>query len=117
MIDGELPMGGPLQPKVIFLMVGTNDLGFGYGRDYAVKGVKEILKELELRVPDAKVIVHALLPRANESPGVASYKVSPEVPKVNRMLKEYLGSPESNPNHEWLDCGGLFLAPGFDWSE
>ena len=56
-----------LDPKAVVLMIGTNNTGHRPLETESVLdtvlGVKAILKELEHRVPSAKVILHPIFPR------------------------------------------------------
>lgn len=50
-------------PRQIFLMIGTNDLGFGYSKHEAVANYDEILRRIKQEAPDTEVYVQSLLPR------------------------------------------------------
>lgn len=50
-------------PRQIFLMIGTNDVGFGYSKHEAVANYDEILRRIKQEAPDTEVYVQSLLPR------------------------------------------------------
>jgi lysophospholipase L1-like esterase len=52
-----------VQPHQIFLMIGTNDLGFGYPKETAIANYDEILRRITQEAPDTQVFVQSILPR------------------------------------------------------
>jgi lysophospholipase L1-like esterase len=51
------------QPRQIFLMIGTNDVGFGYQKERIVVNYDEILKRIKQESPATQVFVQSILPR------------------------------------------------------
>jgi lysophospholipase L1-like esterase len=50
-------------PKVVVLLIGTNDLGHGRSPEAAAEGVRANLLELRGRLPQARILLLGLLPR------------------------------------------------------
>jgi len=62
LIHGELPEH--LQPKVFWVLIGTNDFGHGdCSPDMVVAGILRVVDELRTRRPDSVVVINSLLPR------------------------------------------------------
>jgi beta-glucosidase len=67
-----------LQPKIAFLMIGTNNLGRGESPEDTVLGIKTVLAELHKRLPNTKVVLYSIFPRTGE--------IMKSVDKVNAQL-------------------------------
>lgn len=52
-----------IQPKIAFLMIGTNNLGRGETPADTVLGIKTVLAELKQRLPSTKVVLFSIFPR------------------------------------------------------
>lgn len=53
-----------IDPKLVVLMIGTNNTGHRQDSPALVaEGIKAILSEIKTRVPNAKVLLHAIFPR------------------------------------------------------
>jgi len=50
-------------PKIIFIMIGTNDLKFGISPEKIISNYREILQSIQKQSPNTKVFVQSLLPR------------------------------------------------------
>ena len=89
-----------LDPKAVVLMIGTNNTGHRPLETESVLdtvlGVKAILKELEHRVPSAKVILHPIFPRGE----TVSDPLRLRNDHVNQALKAYVAR---NPQVLWCD--------------
>lgn len=55
-----------IQPKIAFLMIGTNNVGRGEPPGDTVLGIKAVLAELRERLPNTEVVLFSILPRAGE---------------------------------------------------
>ena len=104
--NGELD---GLKPKVVVLMIGTNNTGFE--RDNvtprntpteAAEGVTAIVKHLRGKLPQAKILLLAVFPRA-ETPDSPLRK---QVTEINAMIAKL----DDKKNVHFLDIGGKFLA-------
>ena len=95
-----------LHPKLIVLMIGTNNLygDFNAGTDEEIAdGIGLIVNELRQKMPMSKVLLLGLLPRQNDY-------FCGRVIAINRLLSRQNGR---NPTVRFLDMGDKFLsAPG-----
>lgn len=92
-----------LAPKVTVLMIGTNNTGQGEGQAAAdtVRGVEAILDEINERLPNTKVILHAVFPRGA--------KANDRLRLVNDAINEALPAVAKAKGAEYLDINYLFL--------
>lgn len=72
------------QPKIIVLMIGTNNMGRSpdISTDIAA-GIDNLLKVMKEKVPDVKIILSAVTPRNAQVPIADVNKLLPEVAKAN----------------------------------
>jgi lysophospholipase L1-like esterase len=60
--NGELP--DSLNPKVIWLLIGTNDFGNSWcSPELVLIGILRVVEEIRVRKPNAIVVIHGILPR------------------------------------------------------
>jgi len=80
-----------LQPKKIFILIGTNDLARGKSKDYVVSHIQKILVILQKKLPNTQLYLQSVLP--------VTYKVEPKkflghkrnkelIVEVNKTLKK-----------------------------
>lgn len=94
------------QPKVVVLMIGTNNTGLE--RDGAprntpaevIAGVTAVVHELRARFPDAKILFLAIFPRGEKDSAQRA-----QVAEVNRELAKL----DDGRHVFFLDIGGRFL--------
>lgn len=75
-----------LQPKVIVILAGTNNLGprpNGQDADDIALGIKAIIDTCQRKVPDAKIILTAIFPRNDNRAAL------PVIRRVNEQIAEY----------------------------
>lgn len=78
--NGELD---GIQPKVVVLMIGTNNSGVEKNSPEEVaSGIKKIIEAIHLKAPQAKVLLHAIFPRARESEDAKNIA-------VNQIIQKY----------------------------
>jgi lysophospholipase L1-like esterase len=66
--NGELP--DKLNPKIIWLLIGTNDFGNTWcSPELVLIGILRVVEELRLRKPEAIIVVNGLLPRSYHRKG------------------------------------------------
>jgi lysophospholipase L1-like esterase len=94
-LDGPAPRG-------IVLLIGTNDLGHGRSPDLAANGIRADLLHLRQRLPDARVLLLGLWPRADQ-PKIQEHR---EIDAVNRLIASCDGGAVT-----YADIGGLLLEP------
>jgi beta-glucosidase len=89
-------------PKVVVMMIGTNNRGIpelhGYDTAY---GILALLKELHAKLPESKILLMPIFPRGDtpEDPG---RKRNDE---INRVIQTYV----DDKTVHWLDIGHVFL--------
>lgn len=91
-----------LHPKVLVLMIGTNNLS----RDTAAQiaeGVAQIVKEIRIRCPDAKVLLLGVFPRGETADSPLRLKVA----EINRAI----AGLDDRRRVFFLDLGPRFLLP------
>ncbi len=103
MAHGELD---GLAPKLVVLMIGTNNTGLE--RDnvtprntaaQAAEGVKAVVREFRTRLPQTKILLLAVFPRADN-------KISPtQIPAINAAIAKL----DDGKNVRFLDIGPKFL--------
>ena len=76
------------QPAMIFLMIGTNDMDWGFSNDTIVLNVREIVQRIKKESPRTRLIVQSILP-TNDCYGLFTghTKRYADVAVVNGMLK------------------------------
>jgi lysophospholipase L1-like esterase len=77
--NGDL--AGP-KPGRVIVLIGTNDLGYGRSPAEAADGVRDILLTLRRRLPDTRILLLALLPRA----GSPQAPLRLAVGELNRLI-------------------------------
>jgi lysophospholipase L1-like esterase len=75
--NGELD---GVQPKLVSLMIGTNNAR-NHSAEAIVAGIEAILDELEVRVPEAQVILFSVFPRKAGKEQTALKAVNAELPR------------------------------------
>ena len=86
-----------IEPKVVVLMIGVNNIFTATGSDEEiVRGVAEILKRVQARLPRAKILLHGILPLGNQAQ-------SARVARINEMLAGL-----ASPSVRFLDLGDKF---------
>jgi N-acetylglucosamine-6-sulfatase len=97
-----------LKPKLVVLMIGTNNTGHQGREGYACSaqqtadGVKEILAVLEKKAPQAKVLLLGIFPRGADA--MDKFRIQNEA--TNAIIKGYADGKRVF----WKDLGPVFLA-------
>ena len=94
-LDGPPPHG-------VVLLIGTNDLGHGRSPDLAANGIRADLLQLRQRLPEARILLLGLWPRAD----LAKLQEHHEIDAVNRLIAACEGGAVA-----YADIGGLLLEP------
>ena len=92
-----------LHPKVIFLMIGTNDMRYTSTPQEIADGVNTVIQQYRKLCPDAVIVLQAIFPRAASSTDPYRLKVN----ATNAVLSK-LGD---GSKVIYLDFGAKFLAP------
>ena len=93
-----------IAPKVVVVLIGTNNIGnVGHKAPEVARGVELLLEAVRQKLPAAKVLLHAVFPRA-EKPD-AAFRL--EIAELNRRI-----APLADGRTVfWLDMTGRFVAP------
>lgn len=102
--NGELD---GVNPKVIVLLAGTNNIGAMPGDDAKVQdiitGLKKLIATCKMKAPHAKLVITAIFPRND------NVAVLPEVSRVNESLEKMADGKAIfflNINHQLADSAG-----------
>lgn len=85
----ENPKLNAIAPKMIMLMIGTNNMDRGPATtaDYTVNGIRTIIARLREMFPDAKILLLAVFPRSQpETSPVPGKQYRVRIAAVNAML-------------------------------
>jgi lysophospholipase L1-like esterase len=98
-----------IDPKVIVLMIGTNNTG-GHTAEQIAGGVKAILDVLAAKKPKAKVLLLGVFPRAGKKPGADATEVKaadlhPKIAAINDLISKF----DNGKSVHYLDIGKVFL--------
>jgi lysophospholipase L1-like esterase len=97
--NGEL---NNLSPKWVVLLIGTNNAGHRHDpAEEIAAGVKAILYELKLRLPNTNILLMAIFPRSRNK----SKRMRKRVDLSNTLIKEYADGKQVL----WLDINHHFL--------
>jgi len=92
-----------IHPKVIMLMIGTNNLGKGDKPEWAVAGIKKILETIRAKQPQAKILLLGIFPRA----ATAQDGIRKRIDEANNLLPALA----DGKNVFFMDIGPKFLDP------
>lgn len=96
--NGELD---GIQPKVMMLMIGTNNMG-GNTPQQIADGIEAILKEVKTRSPKTKVLLLGIFPRSAK----AEDPIRKKVGETNEIIKKF---DDDGKSVKYLDIGKKFL--------
>jgi beta-glucosidase len=88
-----------IRPKVVVLMIGTNNLGSNTPDEIA-EGVSDIVKTLRKKLPETKILLLGIFPRG-EKPGT----IREHLTAVNAKIAQL----DDGKNVKYLDIGERFL--------
>jgi len=91
-----------LHPKVVVLMIGTNNMG--QGAAYIVKGVTTIVDLLRRKLPNTKVLLLGVFPRGDKDTRVLQWE--PDISTINSLISKHA----DGKNVVYLDMRSSFLA-------
>src|SRR5258706_9236914 len=92
-----------IQPKVAMLMIGTNNLG-GSGDAEIAAGVTKCVQTLRAKLPDTKVLLLGIFPRAMNPDDKARFRIK----NINESIKQL---DDDGKTVKYLDIGDKFLEP------
>jgi len=91
-----------IKPKVLMLMIGTNNMGAN-SADEIAEGITAIVKEIQKRSPETKVLLLGIFPRSEK----ADEPVREKIKKCNSII----ATLDDGKAVKYLDIGEKFLAP------
>ena len=100
--NGELD---GIQPKVVVLMIGTNNTGSNSAEEIA-EGIKAIVKTIHEKSKDSKVLLLGVFPRGENN---KSTKQHPKIAAINKLIAPL---DDGGKTVKYLDIGEKFLLPG-----
>jgi lysophospholipase L1-like esterase len=92
-----------IQPKVVVLMIGTNNLPADNTPAQIAEGVAAILKEIHTRCPASKVLLLGVFPRGEKANNPARAPIA----EINRLIGKF----DDGKQVHFLDIGAKFLTP------
>ncbi len=92
-----------LHPKLIALLIGTNNMRFTSTPQEIADGVAEIIRQYQQRCPDAVILLQAIFPRAASPTDPYRLKV--------KATNELLAKLGDGKKVIYLDFGDKFLSP------
>jgi lysophospholipase L1-like esterase len=123
-LKARLPLILKHNPDQIFLMIGTNDIGYGHRAAQVTSHVEETIRAIRRANPNAKIYLQAILPRELEAmPQVfaynAAYKRLARGMKIDFIDMSHEFSGEDGALNPELTDDGLHLnAKGYDiWAK
>lgn len=94
-----------ISPKVVVLMIGTNNIGHNTAEEIA-EGVKAIVAKLQAKLPETKVLLLGIFPRgAPRDRDRTIAEVDPRTGEVNAIIAKL----DDGKKVQYLDIGKSFL--------
>lgn len=91
-----------MQPKVVVLMIGTNNTGYRMDpADHTAKGIEAIVKELRQRLPETKILLLAIFPRH-----LSPYN---EMRRRNNMINQQIATLADDKSIYFLNINESFM--------
>lgn len=99
-----------LHPKVVMLLIGTNDTGTGGSVEQTVEGIMEIVKIVHEKLPTARILVLGILPNDIRDWHVAGAKDPAAKWAADRLVNQKVKSSlQDMPYATFLNMEKLFL--------
>jgi len=107
-----------IDPKVVVLMIGTNNSGQNTAEQIA-EGVTAIVNEIKKQKPKAKILLLGVFPRAGKGPAkdateVKAADLQPKIKAVNDIIGKL---DDGGKTVKYLDIGKVFLDSDGDLSK
>lgn len=101
-----------MNPKKIFFMVGTNDLGLKKSPMYVIANLKKIIDMILITLPNVELYFWSLLPVNNKISTLAKFTVgrrkNKDIDLINETIKNYIESK----NQIFIDVNSSFKENG-----
>jgi beta-glucosidase len=94
-VDGQ-------NPKLVMMMIGTNNMGSALTPDQIAEGIQKLLTEYKQKLPNAHFLLLGIFPRANLATDPARAKIA----ATNKIISGF-----GDKAVTYLDIGDKFLQP------
>lgn len=94
-----------LKPKVVVLLIGTNDLSAGEKPETIASNIEKIVKLIKKKTADSKILILGLLPRGQSKDAVRKSLV-----EVNERISKY----DNGSDIQYLDMSKKFIGDSDD---
>ena len=101
--NGELD---GITPKVMMLLIGTNNTSKGDSAQDIAKGIKTIIEIVQKKSPATKVLLLGVYPRGKDPKDPTTVKYRANIKEVNEIIAKY----DDGKNVKYLYFGDKFLA-------
>lgn len=111
-----------LNPAVIWLLIGTNDMGWAWcSPEVTLIGILRVVEEIKSKKPGSILVINSLLPRSfdkkkgylmrKETPGIKHTGKNPpplwkDIQSINDQLEAY---SRNHDNVEYFDASDIFI--------
>lgn len=102
--NGELDS---IHPKVVVLMLGTNNVPPNNTADEIFAADKKIIEQIHAKLPDTKVLVLAIFPRGHDPKDSKTAAYREKIDAVNKQLAKL----DDGQKTRFLDINAKFLEP------
>lgn len=97
-----------INPKVIVMMIGTNNVG-GHSAEQIAGGIKAIVEEFKKQKPKAKILLLGVFPRIGKGDrNAAAIKPTEMQPKI-KEINDIIAKLDDGKTVHYLDIGKVFL--------
>jgi len=93
-----------IEPKLVVLSIGTNDLGVGRSIAESVRGIAACIRAIRAKLPKTTIVVSGILPRGQ---GGRNAPMRRTVAEVNRRVAKL----DDTKRVRYIDSGAAFLEP------
>lgn len=100
-----------IEPKVIVMMIGTNNAG-SCTADQIAEGVEAIIKSFRTQRPQAKILLLGVFPRSGKNPKdlkdptvASAEELHKKIPQINERIAKF----DDGKSVKYLDIGKVFL--------
>jgi lysophospholipase L1-like esterase len=91
-----------IHPKVVVLMIGTNNTGNRNTPPEVIQGVTAVVNELKVKLPDSKILLLAIFPRGEKN--------APQRAQI-ATINSAIAKLDDGKQVKFLDIGQKFLQP------
>jgi lysophospholipase L1-like esterase len=88
-----------ISPKVVVLLIGTNNLGHNYTVEDTVNGVGDVVRAIQAKSPTSRILLMGIFPRWNDA------EFRQKIKRTNKMISGYADGKRVR----FLDIGDKFL--------